>query len=308
VEVEAGYGAALAELLANAADVRTDVAVEHFRTILGILRDEGGASDDGPTDGQELAALKELRRLKEAISVTMSYFVEHARAANRTWAEIGQALGTSPQNAQRNYRRLVMTTNYDGLLEQLLLRPHHGTEEAISTTEPIPLPRALKGVIEAHRTDSQNPPRAVFLWGPPGSGKSSLAARVAESLDWPLAMITPADVLRSGLDNIPRELASVFGRLERMDRVVVVLDEMDEFLGDRETTDVGRRLLTIALLSAMRRLREANNSILIIATNRSPTGVDPALVRPGRTDAIIEVHPRNTTARRSSRKAVRSAP
>ena len=58
-------------------------------------------------DTTALRTVAELAERREAVEAELLVAVRSARAAHRSWSEIGAVLGVSKQAAQRKYRRLV---------------------------------------------------------------------------------------------------------------------------------------------------------------------------------------------------------
>lgn len=280
------WSALLASLLDDASVSRTEVGTADFLTILHLLEERGVTFADGPRFGEELDALRELRRLKEAIAVAMRYLVAHGRASGRTWAEIGGALGTSAQNVQSNYR-LAITTNYDRLIDEATR--DYADEPPTLSANVRPLPTRLTDVIDAHRADHPDAPRTIVLTGRVGTGKTAAAYLIAEALQWPLKLVTPGDLLTHGVEDVPRQIATVFSQLARHERTVILLDEMDHFIGDCVDGSVEERLVTVALLAGLQRLHESDRSLVVLTTQRREEEIDAAVLRRGRIDELIEM-------------------
>lgn len=58
-------------------------------------------------DTQALRAIAELAEQREGVDAAIVEAVRSARAAHRSWSEIGAMLGVSKQAAQRKYSKLV---------------------------------------------------------------------------------------------------------------------------------------------------------------------------------------------------------
>ena len=279
----------IAKLLEEAGDTRTELTNEDFRAILDILLRREIVSDEGPSFGEDLDALGELRRLKEALSVAMSYFVAHSRASNRTWNEIGAALGTTAQNAQRNYRRLI-TTNFDRLLEDAIRNVDFASGQKGGLglrTGDLPVP--LQALVEAYQGELADRPRTILLVGAPGSGKTTSAYLVAAALEVDLVTVTAGDMLSRGSDNMPTHLASLLGKVGNQENVVLLLDDMDGFLGSRDNTTVEGHLMVTALIAGLSQIRKSGNALTVLTTRRDPLELDPALLRVGRMDAVVRL-------------------
>jgi len=79
---------------------------------------------------------------------------------------------------------------------------------------------------------------------------------------------------------------------EETERVVVLLDEFDEFVRERGSSAAEQfsRLLTTAMLPKLANIYKRARLVFIIATNNIAQ-FDPAIQRPGRFDHIVQVMP-----------------
>ena len=75
---------------------------------------------------------------------------------------------------------------------------------------------------------------SMLLYGPPGTGKSTIAENLSEVLNIPLITVTVSDFLGSGGANVEARAKAIFQTLEALDRCVILFDEIDSFLLDRE--------------------------------------------------------------------------
>ncbi|MFV0306547.1 MAG: hypothetical protein ACK5OX_02250 [Desertimonas sp.] len=60
-----------------------------------------------PADTEALRAIAELAEQRDGVDAAIVEAVRSARAAHRSWSEIGAMLGVSKQAAQRKYSKLV---------------------------------------------------------------------------------------------------------------------------------------------------------------------------------------------------------
>ena len=100
--------------------------------------------------------------------------------------------------------------------------------------------------------------------GPPGTGKSALAAHIAQALGKPLRVQQASDLMSKYVGETEQNMAAMFAQAER-DGAVLLLDEADSFLQDRrgaqrhyEVTEVNE------MLQGMERFR----GVFICTTNR----------------------------------------
>ena len=80
------------------------------------------------------------------------------------------------------------------------------------------------------------PPRAVVLFGPPGTGKTSFARGAASRLGWPFVELFPSRLARSG--GLAAALREAFGLVAELDKVVLFIDEVEEIAGTRQPRTV----------------------------------------------------------------------
>ena len=129
------------------------------------------------------------------------------------------------------------------------------------------------------------PPAAVLLFGPPGTGKTSFARAIASRLMWAFVELHPS-LLGQGVEGA-RALRDALAELGTVDRLVCFIDEADEIASDRAERPDSQPLVN-ELLKAVPMFRSRPDRLVVMATN-SIAAIDPALLRPGRFDLIIPV-------------------
>ncbi|MCJ7761135.1 AAA family ATPase, partial [Candidatus Bathyarchaeota archaeon] len=134
-----------------------------------------------------------------------------------------------------------------------------------------------------------DPPRGVFLYGPPGCGKTLLAKAVANESDANFYVISGPEIMSKFYGESEARLREIFQKAQETAPSIIFIDEMDAIAPKREevTGEVERRVVA-QLLSLMDGMGSRENLIVIGATNR-PNAIDPALRRPGRFDREIEI-------------------
>jgi ATPase family associated with various cellular activities (AAA) len=136
---------------------------------------------------------------------------------------------------------------------------------------------------------------SMVLYGPPGTGKTGIAEELADTLDWPLITITVSDFLAEGGLQIEARAKGVFAVLTAQKNTVIIFDEIDHLLLNRNSeqyadVDSSIQLMVPGMLTKIKDLRSAERSIFIIATNYAER-IDSAITRPGRIDRKYLVMP-----------------
>ena len=125
----------------------------------------------------------------------------------------------------------------------------------------------------------------VLLFGPPGCGKTSVAAAIGAELGRRVLVLRPEGMISSFLGKTAANLLQIFEYLDSGEYVLLI-DEFDTIGADRDTSDTTgeMRRLTNSLLQQVEGYR--GPSIILAATNR-PEILDSALWR--RFDQVIEM-------------------
>ncbi len=133
-------------------------------------------------------------------------------------------------------------------------------------------------------------PRGILLHGPPGCGKTLLVKAVANENDMTFFNISIADVLSKWVGESERLIKEIFRQANERRPSIVFFDEIEALFtvrGFMDTSGVHKNIIA-QILSEMDGLTELQDVFVIGATNRADL-VDPALLRPGRFDEIIEI-------------------
>ncbi len=140
------------------------------------------------------------------------------------------------------------------------------------------------------------PPRAVVLFGPPGTGKTSFARAIASRLGWPFVEILPSALLADPAGPAAA-LRATFEQVRRLERVLVFIDEVEEIASVRGDAPTGpMHGLTNELLKVVPAFRQHDERLLVCATN-DLRSLDPAFTRPGRFDYVIPIGTPDAAAR-----------
>lgn len=138
----------------------------------------------------------------------------------------------------------------------------------------------------------ENQARSAILFGPPGTSKTTIAEAIAGSIRWKVVEVHASDFVIDGMDKVPHRADYIFRRLMELDHCVVLFDEIDELLREREDSesDPFGRFLTTSMLPKVARLWEQRRIVYFVATN-DISKADRAIRRSQRFDAAIFVAP-----------------
>lgn len=136
------------------------------------------------------------------------------------------------------------------------------------------------------------PPKGILLHGPPGTGKTLLAKAVAKATDATFIEIVGSELVQKFIGEGAKLVKEVFELARSKAPVIIFIDELDSIAAKRvEMGTSGEREVQrtfMQLLAELDGFKPLDNVKIIGATNRLDI-LDPAIIRPGRLDRIIEV-------------------
>jgi len=140
------------------------------------------------------------------------------------------------------------------------------------------------------------PPKAVILFGPPGTGKTSFAKAISSRLGWPFVELFPSRLAATGTGGLAASLREAFADLAELDELVLFIDEVEEIATARAGASSAELGVTNELLKLIPAFRQHDSRLLVCATN-AVHSLDSAFLRPGRFDYVIPVGPPDQPAR-----------
>lgn len=133
-------------------------------------------------------------------------------------------------------------------------------------------------------------PSAVVLHGPPGCGKTFAVERLVEFLDWPAYHVDSNSVGSPYIHETSRKVSEIFEKAMEDAPAVIVIDEMESFLSDRQLHQSTGLHHVEEVAEFLRRIPEAmSKRVLVIGMTNRLEMIDPAILRRGRFDHVIEV-------------------
>lgn len=132
-------------------------------------------------------------------------------------------------------------------------------------------------------------PSGILLEGPPGTGKTLISKTIASEGKMNFTSVVGSDLVQKYVGESAKKVAAIFDELIKKGGGVLFIDEIDAIGAKRESSEDNKeyRACLNKLLACMSDAAE-NNIIVIGATNIAEQ-LDPALIREGRIDQIINV-------------------
>ena len=133
-------------------------------------------------------------------------------------------------------------------------------------------------------------PRGILLHGPSGTGKTLLAKAVATQSEANFISVRGPELLSKWVGESERGIREIFKRARQSSPCVVFFDEIDSIApirGAGGENAVTERVVS-QLLTELDGMENMHGVIVLAATNRADM-IDPALLRPGRFDKIIQI-------------------
>jgi proteasome regulatory subunit len=137
-----------------------------------------------------------------------------------------------------------------------------------------------------------DPPKGILLYGPPGTGKTLIAKAVAHQAKATFIRMSGSELVHKYIGEGAQLVRELFTLAREKAPSIVFIDEIDA-VGSTRTNDgtsgsaeVQRTLMQ--LLAEMDGFNNRGDVRIMAATNRVDM-LDPALLRPGRFDRVIQI-------------------
>jgi len=134
------------------------------------------------------------------------------------------------------------------------------------------------------------PVKGILLYGPPGTGKTLLAKAVATESEANFIAVRGPEMFNKWVGESEKSVREVFRKARLAAPCIIFFDEIDALASARgldESSHVTERVVN-SLLAEMDGISNQKNVVVIAATNRADI-LDPALLRPGRFDKLVEI-------------------
>ena len=132
-------------------------------------------------------------------------------------------------------------------------------------------------------------PGAIILHGPPGCGKTFAVDQLIDFLGWPSYNIESGSIGSPYIHDTSKKIAEVFDLAQKNAPAIIVIDEMEAFLTGRDPAASNLHHME-EIAEFLRKIPAATkNKVLVIGMTNLIDTIDPAILRRGRFDHIIEV-------------------
>jgi len=134
------------------------------------------------------------------------------------------------------------------------------------------------------------PPKGILLYGCPGTGKTLLAKAAATESQSNFISVKGPQLISKWVGESEKGVREVFKRAKQAAPCLIFFDEIDAIApmrGSGGESHVTERVVS-QLLTELDGIEELRGVVVLAATNRLDI-VDPALLRPGRFDLLIEL-------------------
>ena len=145
-------------------------------------------------------------------------------------------------------------------------------------------------------------PKGILLEGPPGTGKTLLAKAIASEAEANFISIAASEFVELYVGLGAQKIRALFKRARENKPCIIFIDEIDA-VGRQRGAGINmgndeREQTLNQLLAEMDGFADNENVLIMAATNRKDV-LDPALLRPGRFDRLLNVPLPDTTSRLS---------
>jgi SpoVK/Ycf46/Vps4 family AAA+-type ATPase len=235
-----------------------------------------------------IETLLKLVQLYPEYSLNKVYIQRAIAYQERIKAVQGAVAPIEPQNETRGVEEAKTSEGGKSSYEELILseKPNVKWEEVVG------LDNAKRAVKEAIVYPVQRPdlfplgwPRGILLFGPPGCGKTLLAAAVATEIDAGFLSIDAASIMSKWLGEAEQNVAKLFGSVRKSAQegkpAIVFIDELDSLMGKHSNEVGGEVRVRNQFLKEMDGIVDKGKDlhVYVIGATNKPWDLDWAFIR-----------------------------
>ena len=124
-------------------------------------------------------------------------------------------------------------------------------------------------------------PKGVLLVGPPGTGKTMIAAAIANEIGAKFCSVKPSDLLHQGAGQSEKAVKALFAQARQFPCAVIYFDEMDS-ISPKNTKSQYAKQLRSEFLSQLQGVesygKDTGNILFLIAATNKPWDIDSAFI------------------------------
>ncbi|MBU4344606.1 MAG: CDC48 family AAA ATPase [Proteobacteria bacterium] len=135
-----------------------------------------------------------------------------------------------------------------------------------------------------------SPSKGILLYGPPGTGKTLLAKAVASESEVNFISVKGPELLSRWVGESEKGVREIFKKARQASPCIIFFDEIDSVVprrGSEAASHVVDRVIS-QFLTELDGIEELKGIVVLAATNRLDI-IDPALLRAGRFDFLLEL-------------------
>jgi len=213
-----------------------------------------------------------------------------------------KTLGESRYQVLGQVERRVVQPRLEGFLRRTRGADPQSPAPGFSSPA-TPRPACGHSAASAPAGPVEDPWFSLLLYGPPGTGKTAFARSLARAVGYDFINVTPTDFTRAGEAGVEERAQALFKVLLAQSEVVILFDEIDRLVLDRDGDLYGRQsdtfqFMTPSMLTKLNELRGKKRCIFIIASNYAER-IDGAIKRAGRIDARLLLLPPDLAQRKT---------
>ncbi len=143
---------------------------------------------------------------------------------------------------------------------------------------------------EVYAKANTRPAKGILLTGEPGTGKTLIARAIAKEAEVNFIAISGPELLSKYIGESERGVREVFKKARQAAPCILFFDEIEALVPQRGRASgeqVSERVVT-QFLTEMDGIEELRGVLVLASTNRVDL-IDPAILRPGRFDFVIEI-------------------
>ena len=134
------------------------------------------------------------------------------------------------------------------------------------------------------------PPRGILLYGPPGCGKTLIAKALASESKANLIMVGGSEILSKWVGESEKAIREIFRKAKSSSPSIILFDEIDAIAKYRGDEERHTESILSQLITSIDSLYK-QEMVFILGTTNRPDLIDPSLLRPGRFDLPLYIHP-----------------